>query len=161
MPPRISSTLPSPDINRTRCVTERSILPYCMMMIDGANWYVYMCLGLRIICLQSPLVVHVVFRVAHPTPRTLHVYVATFQRSMIYDTYNVIPGTRYLVCVYASSVLSADRPRARDQTAQGSTYVLLVPCRDILYPPMPPPTDPQQGDCALWHQYLAQNWFLL
>lgn len=29
------------DINRTRCVTERSILPYCMMMIDGANWIIY------------------------------------------------------------------------------------------------------------------------
>ncbi|CAM9407437.1 unnamed protein product [Laminaria digitata] len=26
------------DIHQTQCVTERSILPYCMMMIDGASW---------------------------------------------------------------------------------------------------------------------------
>lgn len=32
------------DINRTRSVTERSILPYCMMMVDGANWVVFSCL---------------------------------------------------------------------------------------------------------------------
>eukprot|EP00904_Undaria_pinnatifida_P004396 jgi/Undpi1/13958/HiC_scaffold_9.g03609.m1 len=29
------------DIHRTRCVTERSILPYCMMMVDGANWVLF------------------------------------------------------------------------------------------------------------------------
>eukprot|EP00752_Nemacystus_decipiens_P014224 g12652.t1 len=28
-------------IHETRSVTERSILPYCMMMVDGANWVVY------------------------------------------------------------------------------------------------------------------------
>eukprot|EP00903_Cladosiphon_okamuranus_P006992 g6803.t1 len=28
-------------IHRTRSVTERSILPYCMMMVDGANWVVF------------------------------------------------------------------------------------------------------------------------
>lgn len=32
------------DIHNTRSVTERSILPYCMMMVDGANWVVYSCL---------------------------------------------------------------------------------------------------------------------
>lgn len=25
-------------MRETRSVTERSILPYCMMMVDGANW---------------------------------------------------------------------------------------------------------------------------